>query len=71
MILYTNHAKERIARRLIKKAWVQEVITKPDKVFEVKFGRKQASKKINGAEVSVIYLKEGNNFIVITVFWGQ
>jgi len=71
MITYTDHAEERAARRFIKKEWVEETTRNPDNLIDAKYGRKQAIKKINSEEISVIYVKEDSNFIVITVFWGR
>ncbi len=71
MIIYTGHAEERVKRRLIRKRWEEEVVKNPDKLIDAKYGRKQAVKKINSEEISVIYAKEGSNLIVITVFWGE
>ena len=71
MIIYTEHAEERVARRFIKKEWVEKVVKNPDELIGAKYDRKQAIKKINSEEVSVIYVKEDSNFIVITVFWGR
>ena len=71
MILYTDHAEQRMAKRGILKSWVEETIRKPDQVFAVRYGKKQAVKKINHEEISVVYVKEGDNWIVITVFWGR
>lgn len=71
MIIYTDHAEERTARRLIKKEWVEDAIKNPDVLIDAKYRRTQAIKKINSEEISVIYSKEDSNFIVITVFWGR
>lgn len=71
MIIYTNHAEERATKRFIKKEWVENTIKNPDRLIDVAYGRKQAIKKINNEEISVIYVKEDNNFIVITVFWSR
>ena len=71
MIIYTDHTEERMARRLIRKAWVEEAIREPDQVMDVRHGRKQAIKKINREEISVVYDKEGDNLIVITKYWGR
>ena len=71
MIVYTDHAEERMAGRGIEKVWVEEAIKRPDEVIGVRYGRKQAIKKINDKEISFVYAKEGRNFIVITVFWGR
>ncbi len=71
MIIYTNHAEERAERRFIKKEWIESAIKNPDRLIEVAYGRKQSIKKINSGEISVIYIKEDSNFIVITLFWGR
>ena len=57
--------------RRIKKGWVEEAITKPESVIDVKYGRKQAVKRIKGEEMSVIYVEKGDHFVVITAFWGK
>ena len=71
MIIYTDHAEERMAGRGILQVWVEEAIRKPDYVIDVRYSRMQAIKKVNREEISVVYAKEGDNFIVITVFWGR
>ncbi|MSO20891.1 MAG: DUF4258 domain-containing protein [Acidobacteria bacterium] len=54
MIIYTNHVQESMKMRGIKKAWVEEAITTPENVIDVKYGRKQAVKRIKGEEISVV-----------------
>lgn len=71
MIIYTDHAEERTARRFINKRWVENAIKNPDVLIDAEYGRKQVIKKMNSEEISVIYVKEDSNFIVITVFWGR
>ena len=71
MIIYTDHAQERMEMRRIKKGWVEEAITNPDRVIDVKYGRKQAVKRIKGEEISVVYVEKSGHFVVITVFWGK
>ncbi|MBI4458855.1 MAG: DUF4258 domain-containing protein [Acidobacteria bacterium] len=71
MIIYTAHAQERMEMRRIKKGWIEEAITNPDSVIDVKYGRKQAVQKIKGEEISVVYVEKGDHFVVITVFWGK
>ena len=70
-IIYTDHAEGRVAKRLIKKEWIESALNKPDRLIDAKGGRKQAIKKINGEEISVIFVKENETFIVVTVFWGE
>ena len=71
MTIYTDHALERMRVRRIKKAWVEEAIKNPDSVIHARQGKKQSIKKINGAEISVIYVEKSNHIVVITVFWGE
>ena len=71
MTIYTDHAKARMEMRRIKKEWVEEAIGKPEALLGVKYGRKQAVKRIMGEEMSVIYVERGNDRVVITVFWGR
>lgn len=70
-IIYTNHAEERALIRGIKKEWIEEAIRNPDKLLDAEYERKQATKKINGDKISVIYIKEDNNYIIVTVYWGE
>ncbi|MDO8538331.1 MAG: DUF4258 domain-containing protein [archaeon] len=70
-IIFTAHAEERLNSRLIKREWVEETIRNPDKLIEAKFGRKQAVKKIMKYIISVVYVKENEDFVVITIFWGE
>lgn len=46
-IIYTDHAKERSAQRGIKKSWIKEALSNPDKLKKAKAGRKIAIKAIN------------------------
>lgn len=71
MIIYTEHAKERVAERRIKKEWIERVIRHPDKLITAKYGRKQAVKKINNDKISVIYIKENSDIVIVTVHWGE
>ena len=57
--------------RRITKANVANAITKPDTVIEVRSGRKQAVKTIQGKEISAVYVEQGGDVVVITVFWGR
>ena len=70
-IVYTNHAGERLLHRGIKREWVRKAINNPEKLINVKYGRKQAIKKINSDKVSVIYVEENNKIVVLTVYWGE
>lgn len=70
-IIYTTHAEARILERVIKREWVERAVRNPDKLIDVEYGRKQAIKKVGKDKISVIYIKEDNNYIVVTVYWGE
>ncbi len=70
MIIYTKHSKARLSFRKIESKWVSDAISNPDSLVDAKSNRKQAIKKINGDKISVIYVKENSNYIIITVYWG-
>ena len=57
--------------RRIKKGWVEEAIAKPESFIDLRYGKKQAVKRIKGEEMSVIYVEKGDHFVVITVSWGK
>lgn len=71
MLIYTKHAKSRMNFRGIKEAWVKNATAKPTKLKNAKAGRKQAVLKVNGKVISVIYVKEENDYVIITVYWGE
>ena len=70
-IFYTNHAKERLLQRGIKREWVRKAINSPDKLIDLKYDRKQAIKKINSDKISVIYVEKNNKIAVSTIYWGE
>ena len=71
MIIYTDHAEQRMAKRFIKRRWVEEAIRNPTRLIPARYGKMQAIKEVNGEEISVIFARERDDHIVITVFWGR
>lgn len=71
MFIYTRHTKSRMGFRSIKEAWVEKAVAKPTRLKDAKAGRKQAILRLNGEVISVIYVKEENNYVIITVYWGE
>lgn len=57
--------------RFIKREWVEKAVKNPDRLIDAKLGRKQVIKRINHDKISVIYVKENDNFVIVTVFWGE
>lgn len=70
-LIYTAHAKERIALRKIREEWIEKAIAEPDKLIDAHDGRMQAIKKVNGDKISVIYKKDKGFVVVITIYWGE
>lgn len=69
--IYTVHAKDRMALRKISEDEIEKAITKPDRLIDVRDGKRQAIKKVNGDKISVIYKEEEDSIVVITVYWGE
>jgi hypothetical protein len=70
-LIYTAHAKDRIALRKIREEWIELAVTRPDRLLDAHDGRMQAVKKVNSDKISVIYKEEGGGIVVITVYWGE
>lgn len=70
-VIYTKHARERISIRSISEQLVLNVLRKPDKLLPAKQGRMRVIKKVDGDRISVIYVMENNNFVIITAYWGE
>jgi len=67
-IIYTKHALDRMQKRFIKREWIEKAIEKPGKIIETKYGRKQAIKIINSHKISVVYIEENNNPLLLRLF---
>jgi uncharacterized protein YlzI (FlbEa/FlbD family) len=70
-IVYTQHAEDRLRKRIIKKTWIERALKRPDKLRRAKSGKKIVVKRINSEVISVVYAVENGNIIVITVYWGE
>jgi hypothetical protein len=66
-IMFTLHARQRMMRRKILSVWVEEAVRSPDSIRHI--GNKYyATKRLNGAEIKVVFVKE--KFIkIITTFY--
>lgn len=70
-IVYTAHAELRLKDKQIYKEWVEKTIEMPDRIIEVRDGRKKAIRKINGDKISVIYFDGPILTVIITAYWGE
>ena len=67
-LIFSNHAKKRMAEREIAVEKVKDAIDFPD--YTVAFGDKiESNKKINDKILKAVYSKEKNYIKVITVMW--
>lgn len=70
MIIYTTHARKRMEERKITDSHVNVVLAKPE-IEYLSYGRTVVIKTIEGRKVGVVYVKEGNDIIVVTVTLGD
>lgn len=60
-----------MAERGVRRAWIEAALSDPDRLVEARAGRRQAIKKVSDDTLSVIFVREGSDTVVITVFWGE
>lgn len=70
-VRYTEHAERRMRERGIRRSWVEEALEDPDRVVQARAGRSQAIKSMGDDTFSVIFVREGSDVVVITVYWGE
>jgi len=70
VIIYTKHAKKRMEERKIADSDVSTVLAKPE-IEYTSYGRIVVIKTIEKRKVGVVYVKEGNDVIVVTVTLGD
>jgi len=69
MIVHTQHAKMKREQRDIDKEKVEETIRNPNSVEDTYAGRKAAYKDFGNLYLKVVFVKEGQDIIVITQHW--
>jgi hypothetical protein len=70
-IVYTQHAKDRMLERGIKKEWIEEAIKNPDEIKKGKENKRIVVKAINNKKINVVYPTEKYSYIIITTYWGK
>jgi hypothetical protein len=68
-IVYTQHAKDRMLERGIKKEWIEEAIKNPDEIKKGRENKRIVVKAINKKKINVVYAVENESYIVITTYW--
>lgn len=64
----TKHAKIRMRRYEISKSTVKEGIENPDSVVEGHSGRKIAQKRLNEHVLRIVFEKEKDKSVIVTVY---
>jgi hypothetical protein len=65
---FTHHAQYRMDERGISVSSIKSVLKNPDHTEDV-FGNKSLSRKqIDGGTIEVIYVKDKNEFVIITIY---
>ena len=71
LILYTVHALHRMSVRGITKEMVREALVSPEQTGLGYRNRNLAYKSFGGRGIKVIYVKEDDRFVVISVMWSN
>lgn len=67
-IIYSHHAQLRMLERAITREHVENVLDSPDVLLESSDGKTKASRRLGDKVYGVVFIKEGNKIIVVTVF---
>ena len=68
MIIYEDHAVERMKKRKISEVWIIETLRYPNTIKQ--FGNKYiVNKKINGHTLEVVYFKQQKYIKIKTLYW--
>lgn len=64
----TRHARERMRKYGVDYGKVAECLLNPQLIISGSFGRRIASRRLNGYALRVIYEEHGNHIVVVTVY---
>lgn len=68
-IILTDHAKERMVVRKITEKMIKEALTRPDREGFGYQNRLLVFKSFNNGVIKIVYSKEKNLFVIISVIW--
>ena len=66
-LVYTNHAKARMKMRRFSSRMILKIIDKPEQINIQENNKVKVTKTFNYKKRSVVYRKENNKFVIITV----
>ena len=68
-IVFTYHARERMARRGVSESMIEEAICAPDATGEGYTGKLLAFKRFPRGLLKVMYFVDGNDHIIVSTIW--
>jgi len=69
VIIFTNHALEKLAQRGITRRFVERALQHPDRIEPARGKRKAAYRKFRARVLKVIFTEERTARVVITEYW--
>ncbi len=69
MIIFTQHAKDRMEERGILREEIRKVIENPDYIFRESDGRVIVRKKSGVKEIEIVYIIENSKKIILTCYF--
>ena len=70
-VIFSEHAKLKLAQRNIAKRKVIETLRKPDMMVKTSSDRRIAYKQFNKLFLKVVFKEEKNDVVVITSRWDE
>lgn len=67
-IIYTHHARFRMAQKGITEGMIEEVLNKPDTDFPSQ-DKRIARKTLGNKTMDVVYLETKRGYLIITAYW--
>jgi len=71
VIIYSNHAKEKIDERKISKRIIENALMHPDTIINSRAGTRIAHKLIRDRLLRIVYRIEKERYVVITVYYAH
>ncbi len=71
MIVFSDHAVERLVERSLHQEQVNEAILHPDSLTSTRFGRMIAVKSFGKRSLKAVIMPEKDDIIVITAYWTR
>jgi len=69
MLIFSEHALEKLAQRRIQRDLVERAAREPDHIFPSYGGRQIAYKKFGQKYLKVVFIKQGIDMVIVTQHW--